>query len=274
MINDNFALTGALTISLNNEIVQRTKNLVVDDGKEWVARRMSGADSNMTHMAIGTNTTAAAAGDTSLGTELERNALTVSGGTVGTGADANTIVYACTYGAGDGTGAITEAGIFDTLGSKVDDIAVTAGGSGYTGTPTAAIGTQHAASTAYTLSQQVANGANLYTVTSAGTSHASTAPTHITGAVTHGTVEFTYAGAAATATVTKDGSNVVISLTVTASGSGYTSTPAIVISGAGSSATATATMKEGGDMLARTKFAVVNKGVLDSMTITWTITVS
>ena len=30
----------------------------------------------------------------------------------------------------------------------------------------------------------------------------------------------------------------------------------------------------GGDMFARTKFAVVNKGAADSMTITWTITVS
>ena len=30
----------------------------------------------------------------------------------------------------------------------------------------------------------------------------------------------------------------------------------------------------GGDMLCRTKFDVVNKGAADSMTITWTITVS
>ena len=268
MIQDNFALTGALTIAINDEVVQETDNLVVTSGKEWVAYRMNNANTVMTHMAIGTNGATAALGDTGLGTELERNLLS---STTVTGA---AIAYVCTFPAGDGTGAIKEAGIFDTLGSKVDDIAVTAGGTGYTGTPTAAIGTQHAASTAYTLSQQVANGANLYTVTSAGTSHASTAPTHTTGAVTHGTVEFTYAGAAATATVTKDGSNVVISLTVTASGSGYTSTPLVVISGAGSSATATATMKEGGDMLAHTDFSVVNKAAADSMTITWTITVS
>jgi hypothetical protein len=37
MINDNLTLTGALTISVNNEVVQETNNLVVAVGKEWVA---------------------------------------------------------------------------------------------------------------------------------------------------------------------------------------------------------------------------------------------
>jgi hypothetical protein len=122
MINDNFALTGALTISLNNEIVQETKNLVVTDGKKWVASRLKDTGTSpahtikpeMSHMAIGTETTTIAAdpvvaGDVNLGTELDRNVLTVDGGTVST----NTIVYACTWAAGDGTGAITEAGIFN-----------------------------------------------------------------------------------------------------------------------------------------------------------------
>jgi len=220
MINDNFALTGALTIAVNNEVVQKTRNLVVTSGKEWVAKRMAGQDSNMTHMAIGTGTTAAAAAQTALVTELERNAMTVSGGTVST----NTIQYAATYAAGDGTGAITEAGIFDTVGSKVDDIAVSAGGTGYTSAPTV-------------------------TFTSGG-------------------------GTGATATATVSG-GVVTAVTVTGVGSGYTSAPTIGFTGgAGSGATATASMKEGGDMLARTKFDVVNKGAADSMTITWTITVS
>jgi len=220
MVKDNLALTGALTIAINNEVVQKTKNLVVTSGKEWVAKRMAGQDSNMTHMAIGTGTTAAAAAQTALVTELERNAMTVSGGTVST----NTIEYAATYAAGDGTGAITEAGIFDTVGSKVDDIAVSAGGTGYTSAPTV-------------------------TFTSGG-------------------------GTGATATATVSG-GVVTAVTVTGVGSGYTSAPTIGFTGgAGSGATATASMKEGGDMLARTKFDVVNKGAADSMTITWTITVS
>ena len=111
MINDNLALTGALTIAVNDEVVQETHNLVVTAGKEWVADRMANANTVMTHMAVGTGSTAAAAGDTALGTVITggRNALTVSGGTVLN----NTIEYACTWAAGDGTGAITEAGIFD-----------------------------------------------------------------------------------------------------------------------------------------------------------------
>jgi hypothetical protein len=217
MINDNLALTGALTIAINNEVVQETNNLVVTSGKEWVAKRMAGQDSNMTHMAIGTGTTTAAAAQTALTTELERNALTVSGGTVST----NTIVYAATYAAGDGTGAITEAGIFDTVGSKVDDITITVGGSGYASAPSVTF----------------------------------SAPT---------------SGTTATGTAVLTG-GVVTSITITNVGSGYTAAPTITIDGA---ATATATMKEGGDMLARTKFDVVNKGAADSMTITWTITVS
>jgi hypothetical protein len=122
MVNDNFALTGALTISLNNEVVQETKNLVVTDGKNWVASRLKDTGTSpahtikaeMSHMAIGTETSTIAAdpvvaGDIKLGTELDRNVLTVDGGTV-SGAS---IEYACTWAAGDGTGAITEAGIFN-----------------------------------------------------------------------------------------------------------------------------------------------------------------
>jgi hypothetical protein len=109
MINDNFALTGALTIAVNNKVVQETENLVVTAGKNWVADRMKGANAAMSHMAIGTGTAAAAAGNTALGTQLDRNALSTAGGTVST----NTITYECTWAAGDGTGAITEAGIFD-----------------------------------------------------------------------------------------------------------------------------------------------------------------
>ena len=107
MINDNFALTGALTIAVNDVVVQETNNLVVTAGKNWVADRMNDVNAVMSHMALGTGTTAAAAGDTTLVTELDRNALT------STTVLNNTIAYAATWAAGDGTGAITEAGIFD-----------------------------------------------------------------------------------------------------------------------------------------------------------------
>ncbi len=109
MINDNLKLTGALTIAINDTIVQKTENLVVTAGKEWVADRMNNANTVMTYMSIGTGTTAAAAGNTTLVTELDRNALS---STTVTGAN---VAYVASWAAGDGTGAITEAGIFNSV---------------------------------------------------------------------------------------------------------------------------------------------------------------
>ena len=111
MISDNLRLTGAVTISLNGVVVQETNNLVVTAGKNWVADRMNDANTVMTHMALGTSATAAAAGQTALVAELDRNGLTST--TVST----NTVAYACTWAAGDGTGAITEAAILDAASS-------------------------------------------------------------------------------------------------------------------------------------------------------------
>ena len=107
MIHDDLKLTGALTIALNDEIVQETENLVVTAGKNWVADRMNNANTVMTHMAVGTGTNAAAAGDTTLQTENDRNALT------STTVTDNAVAYVATWAAGDATAALTEAGIFD-----------------------------------------------------------------------------------------------------------------------------------------------------------------
>ena len=108
MISDNLKLTGNLTIAVNNEIVQETKNLVVTAGKNFVASRMKDTTkAAMTHMAVGTGTTAAAAGNTTLVSESDRNALT------STTVTANAIAYVCTWAAGDATAALTEAGIFN-----------------------------------------------------------------------------------------------------------------------------------------------------------------
>ena len=110
---DGIALTGKLTISLNDEIVQETNNLVVTAGKEWVADRMSNASTVMTHMGVGTGTTAAVIANTDLETVHGdgRQTLTTSGGSVA-GA---VITFHRTFAAGNQTGAITEAGIFTAL---------------------------------------------------------------------------------------------------------------------------------------------------------------
>ena len=111
MIIDNLEITGALQISLNNEIVHQCDNLVVTAGKNWVASRFKDGSipDEMSHMAIGSADTAAAAGNTALATELSRIALTTDGGTVST----NTVQYDATWTSSHGAYAIQEAGIFN-----------------------------------------------------------------------------------------------------------------------------------------------------------------
>lgn len=111
-LNEIFKLTGKVQVTLTNEhgevIEQRATNLVVTTGKNFTASRMVGTAANiMSHMAVGAGTTAAAVGDTALGSELGRVALTA-----GTATD-NVVTYTATFGAGTGTGAVTEAGIFN-----------------------------------------------------------------------------------------------------------------------------------------------------------------
>ena len=111
MIIDDLELTGALQISLNNEIVHQCDNLVVTAGKNWVAGRFKDGSipDEMSHMAIGSADTAAAAGNTALATELNRIALTTDGGTVST----NTVQYDASWTSAAAAYAIKEAGIFN-----------------------------------------------------------------------------------------------------------------------------------------------------------------
>ena len=111
MIIDDLEITGALQISLNNEIVHQCDNLVVTAGKNWVAGRFKDGSipDEMSHMAIGSADTAAAAGNTALATELNRIALTTDGGTVST----NTVQYDASWTSAAAAYAIKEAGIFN-----------------------------------------------------------------------------------------------------------------------------------------------------------------
>lgn len=108
MITENLKLTGHVTVAINGEVVQEIPNLVVTAGKGYVASRMKDTtDGAMSHMAVGTDSTAAAAGDTALGAESGRVALTSS--TV----SANVITYVSTFPAGTATAALTEAAILN-----------------------------------------------------------------------------------------------------------------------------------------------------------------
>jgi|TARA_B100001094_G_scaffold302729_1_gene330241 hypothetical protein len=112
MINDGLKLTGKLKIALNGETVQEVDNLVVTDGKGYVASRMKDTAADvMSHMAIGSGSTAAAAGNSALGNQLGRVALT------STGLSGAVVTYTATFPAGTGTGAVTEAGILNAASS-------------------------------------------------------------------------------------------------------------------------------------------------------------
>lgn len=83
-------------------------NLVVNVGKSLIASRLVGTAAGViSHMAVGTNSTAAAGGDTTLGTEVARVAISsgTSSGAVAT--------YVASFPAGTGTGALVEAGLFN-----------------------------------------------------------------------------------------------------------------------------------------------------------------
>jgi hypothetical protein len=116
MIRDGLKITGAVEITLfdkNGDVkdTRSIKNLVVTAGKEFIAARMVGAPAVMSHMAIGSNNTAAAVANTALGAELGRVALASS---TSTGA---VVTNTATFAPGIGTGAVVEAGTFNASGA-------------------------------------------------------------------------------------------------------------------------------------------------------------
>ncbi len=113
MLHDTIKMTGDLKIVLTDENgqikhEQEVKNLVVTVGKNFIASRMKDTtDTAMSHMAIGSGSTAADVSDTALGTQLGRVSLT------STTVTNNNVAYVATFPAGTGTGAVTEAGLFN-----------------------------------------------------------------------------------------------------------------------------------------------------------------
>ena len=88
---------------------QEFHNLVVTTGCELIASRLS--DQTIpapSHMAIGSGTVEPTKADRTLGSELHRNGFSV--GATRNGAQ---VTYKAVFGAGEGTGAVTEVGIFN-----------------------------------------------------------------------------------------------------------------------------------------------------------------
>ena len=121
MINENLKLSGQLNIVLKDKAgnikdQREVKNLVVNAGLAYIASRMTGTSKSvMSHMALGSGTTAAAAGQTDLVSVLgSREALD---STTISGSNNEKVVYVSSFEAGDATGAVTEAGIFNASSS-------------------------------------------------------------------------------------------------------------------------------------------------------------
>lgn len=117
-INETPTITGMVTLkhldAAGNVISEQTvKNLVVSSGRNFIANRAAGGTAAvMSHMALGAGNTAPALGQTALVTPLgSRKALTTAGGV----ASNNTVTYSATFAAGEATGAVVEAGIFNDV---------------------------------------------------------------------------------------------------------------------------------------------------------------
>jgi hypothetical protein len=116
MINtDELKITGSVNVVIHDESGKQKENftipnLVVNTGLAFIAARMKDdtLPTAMTHMGVGTGSTATAAGNTALGTQLGSRVSLTS-----TTVTSNSTAYVATFGAGVATGALTEAGIFN-----------------------------------------------------------------------------------------------------------------------------------------------------------------
>jgi len=110
MEKDYLKITGICSVKLLDKDgkvkdERKIQNTVTTAGKNGIADQIIASPTlgKPTHMAIGTGTP----GSNALGTELDRNALTSKT------RSSNVVTMVGDWAAGDGTGAITEAGIFD-----------------------------------------------------------------------------------------------------------------------------------------------------------------
>jgi len=113
MIKESVKIKGNLDIVVYDEQKQvkdhrKVKNLVVAVGKNYIASRMeSNAAVVMSHMAVGSGNISPTTSDTTLSGEIDRIVLDSTTRTN------NTLTYVCTFPAGNATGTLAEAGIFN-----------------------------------------------------------------------------------------------------------------------------------------------------------------
>jgi hypothetical protein len=100
--------------------VRHVSNLVVNDGLNWLKDycfNSATTQTQMGHIAIGTDSTTETATDSALGAELAKQAVSAyTPGGVGV------LTVETTFAAGVGTGAIVEAGLFDQAAASTGDM--------------------------------------------------------------------------------------------------------------------------------------------------------
>jgi hypothetical protein len=116
MVEEQIKITGHVDIVVtdkdgNIKDTRSVKNLVLTTGKTFIAASMLKTTTNspvaMSHMAVGSGTTAAAIGNTGMESQLGRVSLASSS------SSGAVVTYTASFPAGTGTGAVTEAGIFN-----------------------------------------------------------------------------------------------------------------------------------------------------------------
>ena len=119
-MNSTIQAKGAVRAELLKEsgelVIYEFNNLVVNVGLGFIAQSMRKTTTNspaaMTHMALGTGNSAPVGGNTSLDTQVgTRENVSTAGATVNVSND--TVEYTAHFLAGNATGSITEAGIFN-----------------------------------------------------------------------------------------------------------------------------------------------------------------
>ena len=106
-------ITGHVVCTKNGKVIFEGKNLVVEDGIEWIANRLDGTGSPIGFMAVGTSSTGVDATDTTLGTEEGAYRPAISSLVSAT----TYVQVTCVFDSNSNTSDITinELGLFDSL---------------------------------------------------------------------------------------------------------------------------------------------------------------
>ena len=120
-VNDTTLLKGHIKIELKDEkgnIIQVVEkdNTFMAVGDAHVADQLDAtpAEAKMGWLSVGSGDTPFTTASTTLNDEIDRNALTAGYPEQGTAGDDNDVKYKASWAAGDATGALTEAGIFNS----------------------------------------------------------------------------------------------------------------------------------------------------------------